>query len=237
MKKIIHVILVLFPFITLANDDYRPIRESERWEEDKNRRIYGSPLLGDLNKYNGTWRWFVDPNSGCYVWNFLSSSANEDETIIKWQGGCEDNQATGKGVVELYVKGVLIDRYEGYMKEGKREGMGVSSYEGTRYEGNWKDSKKHGKGVVFLKNGSREEGEWKDNKENGEMTFITSDGKVTKQVIRMGWEMMDFQLEEEAEAALKTEQKAKKQAEEIDALQRRNQRIRDEISTLKKKAQ
>ena len=44
----------------------------------------------------------------------------------------------------------LKDRYEGDIKNGKREGKGIEYYKnGDRYEGDYKNDKKEGKGIYY----------------------------------------------------------------------------------------
>eukprot|EP00826_Nyctotherus_ovalis_P017159 TRINITY_DN1502_c0_g2_i1.p1 TRINITY_DN1502_c0_g2~~TRINITY_DN1502_c0_g2_i1.p1 ORF type:complete len:386 (-),score=91.82 TRINITY_DN1502_c0_g2_i1:526-1683(-) len=54
------------------------------------------------------------------------------------------------------------DKYEGEVKNGKRDGHGIMYYKdnGDQYEGGWKDDKKHGKGVIRYHNGMTSTGEW-----------------------------------------------------------------------------
>ena len=230
MKKFIYIVFLLYPFIALAE---RSFTEVDRRHDESDRRLaLSSALDRDLKTHGGKWEWLVDSNTGCYVWNFIPLDDSTDDATIKWSGSCVDSQATGRGIVEYYVKGVLIERYEGNMKEGKREGKGVSYYTNSRYEGEWKDSKKHGKGILFSKDGTREEGEWKDDIMNGKAS-IKEDKKTTIKEYRKGYEVTDYRLKKEAEAALESEQKSKKEAEEIAELQRRNQRMQDEISNLR----
>jgi hypothetical protein len=71
------------------------------------------------------------------------------------------------------------ERYEGYLKDGKKDGKGKFIYvNGNYYDGEWKDNKKNGKGVYFYAiTNERYEGSWVDNKKEGfgEATYAYGD--------------------------------------------------------------
>ena len=70
---------------------------------------------------------------------------------------------------EIYSNG---NKYEGEIKNGKREGKGIMEYnDGHRYEGDWKNDLRDGKGVYCFKNNEsnkdKYEGEFKNGKAEG----------------------------------------------------------------------
>ncbi|CAF3973027.1 unnamed protein product, partial [Rotaria sp. Silwood2] len=74
---------------------------------------------------------------------------------------------------------ILIDdwgnRYEGELKEGKRQGKGKMDFaNGGKYTGDWVDGIITGQGVYIWANGDRYEGQWKDGKNNGKGTFVSA---------------------------------------------------------------
>lgn len=53
------------------------------------------------------------------------------------------------------------DKYDGFWKDGKKDGNGVfNNANGDKYDGFWKDDNKDGKGV-FYASGARYNEEWK----------------------------------------------------------------------------
>lgn len=52
--------------------------------------------------------------------------------------------------MECYLNG---SKYDGYFKEGKRNGVGFMEYSSQLgYIGEWRDGMKHGNGIVEMKN-------------------------------------------------------------------------------------
>ena len=67
--------------------------------------------------------------------------------------------------IQNYFSG---ERYEGELKNGKREGKGVFYFKDrSRYEGNWKNGVKEGKGTYYYSDGKKYEGDWKNDKMEG----------------------------------------------------------------------
>ena len=46
-------------------------------------------------------------------------------------------------------------KYEGEIKTGNPEGLGVSSLKGTTFIGKWKEGKKHGQGTLTMSDGKK----------------------------------------------------------------------------------
>ena len=68
---------------------------------------------------------------------------------------------------EIYNNGI-IEEYNGYVANGKRDGKGVYVYSnGDMYKGDWKDDKREGKGMYKSNDGVIYEGDWKHDKREG----------------------------------------------------------------------
>ena len=97
---------------------------------------------------------------------------HKGETLYGW-GEVGDYKWMGFGDKETQPK------YQGQVKDGKPNGLGVIIYlTGWKYVGEWKNGKENGKGTItFFHNGSKYEGEYK----NGEIwngTYYDSDGDI-----------------------------------------------------------
>ncbi len=69
-------------------------------------------------------------------------------------------------------------RYEGEMKDGKREGEGTwAKPDGTKYSGQWKGDKPDGLGTFIWPDGRKFKGYWKSGKRHGKGIEILPDGK------------------------------------------------------------
>ncbi|MFH0893038.1 MAG: hypothetical protein V2A54_01280 [Bacteroidota bacterium] len=69
------------------------------------------------------------------------------------------------------------DKYEGYWKNGKREGKGTYTYaNGSKYVGNTIANKRNGYGVFTWASGDKYEGGWKDGKKHGDGKYYFADG-------------------------------------------------------------
>jgi hypothetical protein len=71
--------------------------------------------------------------------------------------------------------------YIGEIKDGKRHGKGVMTYnknavdKNAIYEGEWKDDKRQGIGKITYEDGKIYEGDWKDDKRHGDGTMTYCD--------------------------------------------------------------
>ena len=94
-----------------------------------------------------------------------------------YEGYWKDGKRNGKGRYIFNNKKYFI----GDSKDGKWHGYGVMYFEdGNRYEGKWKDNKFHGKGVSYATNGDRYDGEYRNNLMNGQGTYYWTDGRIYK---------------------------------------------------------
>ena len=83
----------------------------------------------------------------------------------KFEGEYVNDKINGFGI---YTNKSGRKIYEGYWKDGKREGIGIYFCEdGASYEGEWKENLKHGIGVYKFNDNSRYLGEFKDDVRNG----------------------------------------------------------------------
>ena len=70
------------------------------------------------------------------------------------------------------------NKYEGEIKNGKKEGKGILYYNnGDKYDGFFKDDKREINGILYYKNGNKYEGEFKNDKKNGKGIFYYNDGQ------------------------------------------------------------
>jgi hypothetical protein len=71
--------------------------------------------------------------------------------------------------------------YKGEMKDGKRNGKGISRYaDGTEYNGYWKNDVKEGSGIFTWPNGLKFEGLFSKNLRNGPGIMYLKKGKILK---------------------------------------------------------
>ena len=83
----------------------------------------------------------------------------------KFEGEYINDKINGFGI---YYNKYGRKVYEGYWKEGKREGIGIYYCEdGASYEGEWKENLKYGIGVYKFNDNSRYLGEFKNDVRNG----------------------------------------------------------------------
>ena len=76
------------------------------------------------------------------------------------------------GMNAIYIQQFDNGRYEGEMKDGKREGHGKFFYvTGDYYEGEFKNNYKNGKGKYVFSNKDVYEGEYKDGKIHGKNSW------------------------------------------------------------------
>ena len=101
---------------------------------------------------------------------------HKGETLYGW-GKYPDYVWKGFGDKETQPK------YQGQVKDGKPNGLGVIIYPdgiwkgGNKYVGEYKDGEQHGQGTFTSSNGGKYEGEWKDEKPwNG--TYYDKDGNI-----------------------------------------------------------
>ncbi|MGE0425846.1 MAG: tetratricopeptide repeat protein [Reyranellaceae bacterium] len=89
-------------------------------------------------------RWVKDPYSGCRLWKNWS----DPKVALHWSGPCVDGVAEGEGILEWwiqekpYLSPEMYARYEGRVRNGRRDGPGlyVSRY-GRREQGEWRDDR------------------------------------------------------------------------------------------------
>ena len=66
--------------------------------------------------------------------------------------------------------------YKGYIKDFKKEGIGVEECDEYKYEGYFHEDKKNGQGVVIYKTGDKYKGEFKDDKLTGNGNYLWNNG-------------------------------------------------------------
>ena len=70
-------------------------------------------------------------------------------------------------------------RYEGEMKNDKREGKGIMYYDsGDRYEGDWENGKREGKGIYYYNDGSRKMRDYLNDNPIGKHVMLAINGEI-----------------------------------------------------------
>ena len=93
--------------------------------------------------------------------------------LEKYEGPMINGKKEGKGVY-TYQNGC---RYEGYFKNDKKEGSGIFYYaNGDRYKGNFHEGNYHGNGIFYFNNGDRYEGGFSENKYFGKGNYFYHNG-------------------------------------------------------------
>ena len=117
--------------------------------------------------------WSKDATTGCRVWN---PYPRPNETV-SWSGSCSYGFANGRGVLQWFLNGKLLERDEGELLTGKANGDFVTTQaDGSRYEGQRRDSERNGRGTITFAGGDRYEGEWRRDKFDGQGTYIWQSG-------------------------------------------------------------
>jgi hypothetical protein len=120
-------------------------------------------------------QWSADPKTGCRVWN----SSPEPGDSISWTGGCRNGLAQGPGVLQWFMDGKPVSRFEGGYRDGLLDGKGVYTFaNGARYEGEYADDLRHGRGTMIEPDGTRYEGEWRQGLPNGQGTLKEANGTL-----------------------------------------------------------
>lgn len=131
----------------------------------------------------------IPDQNGCRVINPFPRA----EETVTWTGGCKDGFTDGKGVLQWYQSGIADEKYEGEMRGGYAEGMGIQTQtDGGRYEGQWHESRQDGEGAYFAPDGSVYKGGWKNGKPHGFGIYRTPEGKV----LRGQWADGEYQPDE-----------------------------------------
>ena len=113
----------------------------------------------------------------------ISSSIIDNKTYItnmgieeqneKYEGPLKNGKKEGKGIY-IYQNGC---KYEGYFKNDKKDGSGIFYYaNGDRYKGNFHEGNYEGFGIFYFNNGDRYEGEFNKNKYSGKGKYYYHNG-------------------------------------------------------------
>lgn len=120
--------------------------------------------------------WLKDGITDCQVWN----SAPQGNETVSWSGPCQDNKASGNGVLVWLEDGKIVGRFAGTMSEGKAEGVGELYFEVedgfAHYSGDFRGSEMHGKGVLVFPDKSKAEGDFRHDRINGFIKATSADG-------------------------------------------------------------
>jgi hypothetical protein len=106
---------------------------------------------------------WMKTDSGCLLW---AQDVQANETA-SWEGDCTSGLAEGAGT-EIFRADGKEARYEGPMRNGKRDGHGVETWaNGVRYVGNFRDDKFSGHGVKTWADGGRYDGDFRNGNFDG----------------------------------------------------------------------
>ena len=114
-------------------------------------------------------------NTNTIYSNYEPIDKNKDMDINKYEGQIINGKKEGKGKY-IYKNGSI---YEGYFKKDKKEGNGIFYYaNGDRYKGLFKEGFYQGKGIFYFHNGDRYEGEFDKNKYSGNGKYFYHNGDI-----------------------------------------------------------
>ncbi|KAL8274599.1 hypothetical protein Esti_001502 [Eimeria stiedai] len=127
------------------------------------RHGFGVQTSSNGSRYEGQWVEGKQEGQGVMLWNEPAV-----HYVGEWRGGTQagwgrqtwlEHPAAVRGTACSVGRNLQQNRYEGFFKEGRREGVGAFSYSnGARYEGAWVANKKHGLGKYKSESGSLYEG-------------------------------------------------------------------------------
>jgi hypothetical protein len=152
------------------------------WSNDK-RNGFGSFYWSSGDVYEGNW--IDDDRSGqaTFYWS------NGDRFVGKFFNGqtTENGITTRKAIKKLCISGDCNNGYgkfgfanavyEGYFKNGKREGKGKTiAWDGGTYEGEYLNDLPNGKGKYTFSNGTVYEGYWVNGNKSGQGIIIWGKG-------------------------------------------------------------
>ncbi len=119
--------------------------------------------------------WAKDPTTGCLLWHGKPNPPAE--LTMRWSGPCPNGRASGVGTWELTAAGKFLARYDGTMKDGRPEGLGIfRDASGQSYQGEFRNGRMDGQGKLTAEGGVVYEGAFKDGTMHGQGTLIQPDG-------------------------------------------------------------
>jgi hypothetical protein len=158
---------------------------------------FGIQAWSDGNRYEGNW---IDDNrtgQGTFYWK------DGDKYVGQFLNGqtTENGVTTRKAIPKLCISGDCYNGYgkfgftnavyEGYFKNGKREGKGKTiAWDGGIYEGDYVDGLPNGKGKYTFSDGSVYDGDWVDGNKTGKGKYVWGKGKWEGEYYEGDW--VDF---------------------------------------------
>jgi hypothetical protein len=127
--------------------------------------------------------WIQDVITGCAVW---SVDPPRDDEGVSWSGACDNDKASGLGVLVWWNSAGLQGRYVGEMASGKLNGEGrlfLREAETSRfnsYVGYFADNAPVGTGFLTTADGERFVGELLDGLRHLRGVILTRDGAVLR---------------------------------------------------------
>lgn len=153
------------------------------WTNDK-KNGFGSYYWKSGDVYEGNW--VADMQSGQCTYNW--SNGDRFVGTFKDDKITENGTITRKAIQKLCISGNCYNGfgkfgyanavYEGYFKNGKREGKGKTiSWDGEIYEGDYENDLEHGKGKCTYSDGTVYDGDWVSGKRTGKGIYVWGKGK------------------------------------------------------------
>jgi len=106
---------------------------------------------------------------------YVTDACLPNQNKEKYEGPLKNGKKEGKGIY-IYENGC---KYEGYFKNDKKHGSGIFYYaNGDRYKGNFYEGNYQGFGIFYFNNGDRYEGEFNKNKYSGKGKYFYHNGDI-----------------------------------------------------------
>lgn len=134
--------------------------------------ILASSLWGNARTYTLEDKWVDCGNKAQLLDPYFSPGVT-----FKWDGPVKNGKANGYGVATKYKNGKFESRYEGYYKNGIREGKGTFTHvDGSVKTGTFVNGQLSGKGTFKDEDGNTYEGEFINYRMHGNGTMTRGNG-------------------------------------------------------------
>lgn len=122
--------------------------------------------------YTLTDKW-VDAGNGVQI----NDPYYSETSTVKWDGASKNGKANGYGTLTKYNNGQFESKFEGYYKNGIREGKGKFTHmDGSVKEGIFVNGQLTGKGIMTTEDGHRYEGEFINYRMHGKGKLTWANG-------------------------------------------------------------
>lgn len=134
--------------------------------------ILASFLWGNAQTYTLEDKWVDCGNKAQLLDPYYSPGVT-----FTWDGPVKDGKANGYGVATKYMNGKFESKYEGYYKNGIREGKGTFTHmDGSVKTGNFVNGQLNGKGSCKDQDGNTYEGDFLNYRMHGNGTLTLGNG-------------------------------------------------------------